>query len=91
VKSLVGHGIGRSMHEEPQIPNWGEPGRGPLLASGMTLAIEPMINAGSAEVFVADDRWSISTDDGSLSAHFEHTVAVTDGGPRILTLAGVRV
>jgi methionyl aminopeptidase len=91
VKSLVGHGIGRSMHEEPQIPNWGEPGRGPLLAPGMTLAIEPMINAGSAEVFVADDRWSISTDDGSLSAHFEHTVAVTDGGPRILTLAGVRV
>ena len=91
VKSLVGHGIGRSMHEEPQIPNWGEPGRGPLLAPGMTLAIEPMINAGSAEVFVADDRWSISTDDGSLSAHFEHTVAVTDGRPRILTLAGVRV
>jgi methionyl aminopeptidase len=91
VKSLVGHGVGRSMHEEPQIPNWGEPGRGPLLASGMTLAIEPMINAGSAEVFVADDRWSISTDDGALSAHFEHTVAVTDGGPRILTLAGVRV
>jgi methionyl aminopeptidase len=91
VKSLVGHGIGRSMHEEPQIPNWGEPGRGPLLASGMTLAIEPMINAGSAEVFVADDRWSISTDDGSLSAHFEHTVAVTENGPRILTLAGVRV
>jgi methionyl aminopeptidase len=91
VKSLVGHGIGRSMHEEPQIPNWGEPGRGPLLASGMTLAIEPMINAGSAEVFVADDRWSISTDDGSLSAHFEHTVAVSEGGPRILTLAGVPV
>jgi methionyl aminopeptidase len=91
VKSLVGHGVGRSMHEEPQIPNWGEPGRGPLLASGMTLAIEPMINAGSADVFVADDRWSISTDDGALSAHFEHTVAVTEGGPRILTLAGVRV
>jgi methionyl aminopeptidase len=91
VKSLVGHGIGRSMHEEPQIPNWGEPGRGPLLARGMTLAIEPMINAGSAEVFVAEDRWSISTNDGSLSAHFEHTVAVTDGEPRILTAAGVRV
>jgi methionyl aminopeptidase len=91
VKSLVGHGVGRSMHEEPQIPNWGEPGRGPVLASGMTLAIEPMINAGSADVFVADDRWSISTDDGGLSAHFEHTVAVTEGGPRILTLAGVRV
>jgi methionyl aminopeptidase len=91
VKSLVGHGIGRSMHEEPQIPNWGEPGRGPLLAPGMTLAIEPMINAGSAEVVVAEDRWSISTDDGSLSAHFEHTVAVTEAEPRILTLAEVRV
>ena len=91
VKSLVGHGIGRSMHEEPQIPNWGEPGRGPLLAAGMTLAIEPMITAGGPEVIVAEDRWSISTDDGSLSAHFEHTVAVTDGEPRILTAAGVRV
>jgi methionyl aminopeptidase len=91
VKSLVGHGIGRSMHEEPQIPNWGEPGRGPLLAPGMTLAIEPMITAGAPEVVVAEDRWSISTDDGSLSAHFEHTVAVTDGEPRILTAAGVRV
>jgi methionyl aminopeptidase len=91
VRSLVGHGIGRLMHEEPQIPNWGEPGRGPELAPGMTLAIEPMINAGSAEVVVADDRWSISTDDGSLSAHFEHTVAVTEAEPRILTLAGVPV
>jgi len=91
VRSLVGHGIGRSMHEEPQVPNFGEPGRGPLLAPGMTLAIEPMINAGSPEVWVADDRWSISTDDGSLSAHFEHTVAVTEEDPRILTLAGVRV
>jgi methionyl aminopeptidase len=91
VKSLVGHGIGRSMHEEPQIPNWGEPGRGPLLAAGMTLAIEPMINAGSSEVVIAEDRWSISTDDGSLSAHFEHTVAVTEAEPRILTLAGVPV
>jgi methionyl aminopeptidase len=91
VKSLVGHGIGRSMHEEPQIPNWGEPGRGPLLASGMTLAIEPMINAGGPDVVVAADRWSISTVDGSLSAHFEHTVAVTEAEPRILTLAGVPV
>jgi methionyl aminopeptidase len=91
VKSLVGHGIGRSMHEEPQIPNWGEPGRGPLLAAGMTLAIEPMINAGDPEVVVAEDRWSISTADGSLSAHFEHTVAVTESEPRILTLAGVPV
>ena len=91
VRSLVGHGIGRSMHEEPQIPNWGEPGRGPELAPGMTLAIEPMINAGSAEVVVAEDRWSISTEDGSLSAHFEHTVAVTEDEPRILTFAEVRV
>ncbi|HXV58152.1 MAG TPA: type I methionyl aminopeptidase [Gaiellaceae bacterium] len=85
VRSLVGHGIGRSMHEEPQVPNFGEPGRGPLLQPGMTLAIEPMINAGSPEVWMADDRWSISTDDGSLSAHFEHTVAVTDNGPVVLT------
>jgi methionyl aminopeptidase len=85
VRSLVGHGVGRSMHEEPQIPNFGEPGRGPRLASGMTLAIEPMITAGSPDVHVASDKWSISTSDGSLSAHFEHTVAVTDEGPRILT------
>jgi methionyl aminopeptidase len=91
VKSLVGHGIGRSMHEEPQIPNWGDPGRGPLLSPGMTLAIEPMINAGGPDVVVAADRWSISATDGSLSAHFEHTVAVTEAEPRILTLAEVRV
>jgi methionyl aminopeptidase len=91
VRSLVGHGIGRSMHEEPQIPNFGEPGHGPLLAPGMTLAIEPMINAGTPRVVVAEDRWSISTEDGSLSAHFEHTVAVTEDGPRILTLAGVLI
>jgi methionyl aminopeptidase len=85
VRSLVGHGIGRSMHEEPQVPNFGEPGRGPLLQPGMTLAIEPMINAGGPDVWMADDRWSISTDDGSLSAHFEHTVAVTENGPLVLT------
>lgn len=85
VRSLVGHGVGRSMHEEPQIPNFGEPGRGPELAPGLTLAIEPMITAGSAAVALADDGWSISTADGSLSAHFEHTVAVTDGDPRVLT------
>ncbi|MEX2103439.1 MAG: type I methionyl aminopeptidase [Gaiellaceae bacterium] len=89
VRSLVGHGVGRSMHEEPQIPNFGQPGRGPELAPGMTLAIEPMINAGGPGVWVADDRWSISTEDGSLSAHFEHTVAVTEAGPRILTNAQV--
>jgi methionyl aminopeptidase len=91
VRSLVGHGVGRDMHEDPQIPNFGEPGRGPVLASGMTLAIEPMITAGGAEVVVRDDRWTIATRDGSLAAHFEHTVAVTEGEPRILTAAPVRV
>jgi methionyl aminopeptidase len=85
VRSLVGHGVGRQMHEEPQIPNFGEPGRGPVLQTGMTLAIEPMINAGTPEVYLHDDDWSISTEDGSLSAHFEHTVAVTENGPKILT------
>ena len=87
VRSLVGHGVGRSMHEEPQIPNYGEPGRGPLLSPGMTFAIEPMINAGAPDVVIHDDEWSISTVDGSLSAHFEHTVAITEEGPRILTVA----
>src|SRR4249919_3055678 len=82
VRSLVGHGIGRSMHEEPQIPNYGAPGRGPLLSPGMTLAIEPMITAGGPDVVVHDDDWSISTADSSLSAHFEHTVAITEDGPR---------
>jgi methionyl aminopeptidase len=91
VRTLVGHGVGRSMHEEPQIPNFGEPGRGPQLATGMTLAIEPMINAGRPEVVMEGDGWSISTSDGSLSAHFEHTVAVTEEGPRILTLVGERL
>jgi methionyl aminopeptidase len=85
IRSLVGHGVGRSYHEEPQVPNFGEPGRGPKLVSGMTIAIEPMISAGSEEVYVHDDGWSISTTDGSLAAHFEHTVAVTDDGPRVLT------
>ena len=85
VRSLVGHGVGRSMHEDPQIPNFGDPGHGPLLQAGMTLAIEPMINAGGPGVYLHEDEWSISTDDGSLSAHFEHSVAVTDDGPRILT------
>ena len=91
VRSLVGHGVGRSMHEEPQIPNFGEPGRGPLLQTGMTLAIEPMITAGGPEVYLHDDEWSISTQDGSLAAHFEHTVAITDDAPRILTLARTAV
>ena len=91
VRSLVGHGVGRSMHEEPQIPNFGEPGRGPLLSEGMTFAIEPMINAGGDEVVLHDDEWSISTADHSLSAHFEHTVAITGEGPKILTAARAAV
>jgi methionyl aminopeptidase len=86
VRSLVGHGIGRAMHEDPQIPNYGAPGRGPELQPGMTFAIEPMINAGSPDVFLHDDEWSISTIDGALSAHFEHTVAITEEGPKILTV-----
>jgi methionyl aminopeptidase len=85
VRALVGHGVGRSYHEEPQVPNFGTPGRGPALVEGMTIAIEPMITAGGPHISVADDGWSISTVDGSLSAHFEHTVAVTADGPRILT------
>jgi methionyl aminopeptidase len=85
VRSLVGHGVGRTMHEDPQIPNFGEPGRGPVLQPGMTLAIEPMINAGGQDVYLHDDEWSISTSDSSLSVHFEHTVAVTESAPRILT------
>jgi methionyl aminopeptidase len=88
VRSLVGHGVGRSYHEDPQIPNYGPPGRGPLLQEGMTLAIEPMITAGRPEVYVHDDDWSISSVDESLAAHFEHTVAITAEGPRILTKAG---
>jgi methionyl aminopeptidase len=88
VRSLVGHGVGRSYHEDPQIPNYGPPGRGPLLQEGMTLAIEPMITAGSPDVYVHEDDWSISSVDDSLAAHFEHTVAVTQDGPRILTKAG---
>ena len=87
VRALVGHGVGRHYHEDPQIPNYGAPGTGRLLAEGMTLAIEPMITAGSYEIVLHEDEWSISTADGSLSAHFEHTVAVTDAEPRILTLA----
>ena len=87
VRSLVGHGVGRSYHEEPQVPNFGEAGRGPLLQPGMTLAIEPMITAGGPDVFLHDDEWSISTQDGSLAVHFEHTVAITDDGPLVLTRA----
>ena len=89
VRSLVGHGVGRSYHEDPHIPNFGEPGRGPLLSEGMTIAIEPMITAGRPDVYVHEDDWTISTEDGSLSCHFEHTVAITAEGPRILTQATV--
>ena len=87
IRALVGHGVGRSMHEDPQIPNYGPPGRGPLLQEGMTLAIEPMITAGEPDVYVHADEWSISSVDESLAAHFEHTVAVTKDGPRVLTVA----
>jgi methionyl aminopeptidase len=85
VRSLVGHGIGRGMHEDPQIPNYGEPGRGPLLEEGMVLAVEPMTTAGRHAVRMGADGWSIYSQDGSLAAHFEFTVAVTAEGPRILT------
>ncbi|HWV86863.1 MAG TPA: type I methionyl aminopeptidase [Capillimicrobium sp.] len=85
VRSLVGHGIGRDMHEDPQIPNFGEPGRGPLLEEGMVLAIEPMTTAGRHAVRMGSDGWAIYSQDGSLAAHFEFTVAVTAAGPRILT------
>jgi methionyl aminopeptidase len=88
VRALVGHGVGRAYHEDPQIPNYGTPGRGARLSSGMTLAIEPMITAGGVDIVLDDDQWSVYTADGSLSAHFEHTVAVTEAGPRILTPAG---
>jgi methionyl aminopeptidase len=87
VRSLVGHGVGRSYHEDPQVPNFVSSYRGPELVEGMTLAIEPMITAGGPDVFVHDDEWSISTVDGSLAAHFEHTVAITAAGPRVLTKA----
>jgi methionyl aminopeptidase len=85
VRSLVGHGIGRDMHEDPQIPNFGEPGRGPKLEEGMVLAIEPMVTAGRHAVRMGDDGWAIYSQDGSLAAHFEFTVAITRDGPRILT------
>src|SRR5690349_7812555 len=85
VRALVGHGIGRSMHEEPQIPNYGEPGTGIVLEEGMVLAIEPMVTAGRHAIRVADDHWSIYSQDGSLAAHFEFTIAITRDGPRILT------
>lgn len=86
VREYVGHGVGRAMHEDPQVPNYGTPGKGPVLLAGMVIAIEPMVNARGCEVRELDDGWTVVTADGSLSAHFEHTVAVTDDGPWILTL-----
>ncbi|HEX5475797.1 MAG TPA: type I methionyl aminopeptidase [Vicinamibacterales bacterium] len=91
VREFVGHGIGAALHEEPQVANYGEPGRGPRLVEGMVLAIEPMVNMGRPAVKVLSDGWTAVTRDGSLSAHFEHTVAVTKDGPSILTLPPVRV
>ncbi|HET9286600.1 MAG TPA: type I methionyl aminopeptidase [Gaiella sp.] len=85
VKSLVGHGVGRHYHEDPHVPNFGDPGRGPRLSEGMTIAIEPMITMGGPEVWLAEDGWTISTTDGSRAAHFEHTVAILPDAPRILT------
>lgn len=91
VREFVGHGIGQQMHEEPQVPNYGEPGRGPRLVEGMVLAIEPMVNAGRPAVKVLADGWTAVTRDSSLSAHFEHTVAITAGEPWILTARAVPV
>jgi methionyl aminopeptidase len=85
VRAFVGHGIGRALHEEPQVPNFGDPGRGPQLKPGMVLAIEPMVTMGSWEVKILDDGWTAVTRDGSLAAHFEHTIAVTEAGPEVLT------
>lgn len=86
VRDFVGHGVGRAMHEEPQIPNYGKPGRGPRLAAGMVFAIEPMVNQGSYEVEVLLDNWTVVTIDGKLSAHYENTVVITDGEPELLTI-----
>lgn len=92
VRRFVGHGIGTSMHEDPPVPNYGKPGTGQVLKAGMVFALEPMVNAGTHEVEASPDCWPVSTADGSLSAHFEHTVAVTEGGPDVLTaLAGSRL
>jgi len=86
VREFVGHGVGRTLHEEPQIPNYGPPGNGPRLKPGMTLAIEPMVNMGDARVKVLADNWTVVTADGKPSAHFEHTVLITEEGPEILTI-----
>src|SRR3989337_1999595 len=86
VRDFVGHGIGRSLHEEPPVPNYGEPGKGPRLKAGMVLAIEPMVNMGGHELIILENGWTTVTKDGSLSAHFEHTVVITENGPLILTM-----
>lgn len=88
VREYVGHGIGRSLHEDPQIPNYGKPGRGPVLKRGLVVAVEPMVNAGGWGTSVLPDAWTVVTEDGSLSAHFEHTIAVTDDGHEVLTARG---
>ncbi|HUR48913.1 MAG TPA: type I methionyl aminopeptidase [Acidimicrobiales bacterium] len=87
VREYVGHAIGTAMHEEPQVPNYGDPGKGLKLRTGHVFAIEPMVNAGGPETFLMEDGWSVMTADGSLSAHFEHTIAITDNGPEVLTVA----
>jgi methionyl aminopeptidase len=89
VRALVGHGVGRKMHEDPQVPNYGTPGTGTVLRKGLVLAIEPMITQGSWDVETLDDNWTVVTEDGKLAAHFEHTIAITDDGPKILTLRDV--
>jgi methionyl aminopeptidase len=86
VREYAGHGVGRSLHEDPQVPNYGDPGRGPVVKSGLVIAIEPMVNVGGWRTRVLPDRWTVVTADGSLSAHFEHTIAITDDGPEVLTL-----
>ncbi len=86
VREFVGHGVGRKMHEEPQVPNWGQPGKGVVLKPGMTFALEPMVTVGRTDVVVLEDKWTAKTKDGSLSAQIEHTVAITEKGPRVLTL-----
>ena len=88
IRDLTGHGIGREMHEDPSVPNYGKPGRGVRLVAGMTIAIEPMISMGDWRVYVADNEWSILTRDHSVCSHYEHTIAITDGDPEILTLPG---
>ena len=88
IRDLVGHGVGRDVHEEPQVPNVGRPGHGPLLRAGMVLAIEPMLSAGTANIKTLEDGWTVTPTDGALSAHFEHTVGIAAEGPRVLTAAG---